>query len=162
MISQQVFEKQCKQNSLINWLLSLRHREIIKQYQFVRNFFFHEKSKKQEKKAGTNFVLLSPLRNVIQQFMKTYLHIPIMSISHTQKNSKMFNMTSKYFSFFEQYTNCYLSCTNNKGFSYMLSLFELYFCAIHDTFFRNREDSPLESNRYGGHLKHKRTNHYIN
>ena len=127
-------------------------------------FFFHEKSKKQEKETGTSFALLSQLKNVTQQFMKTYLHRPIMLISHIQNNSKTFNITSKYFCFFEQYTTCYLSCTNNKGFSYILSLFGLYFCAIHDTFFRDRADSPhspLESNRYGGHLKHKRTNHYI-
>ena len=34
-------------------------------------------SKKQEKDAGTSFVLLSQSRKMIRQFMKTYLHRPI-------------------------------------------------------------------------------------
>ena len=36
--------------------------------------FFHKISKKQEKKAGINFALFFGSRNVIRQFIKTYLH----------------------------------------------------------------------------------------
>ena len=40
-------------------------------------YFFPEKSKKQEKEASTNLILLSQSRNMVGQFMKTYLHRPI-------------------------------------------------------------------------------------
>ena len=40
---------------------------------------------------------------------------PDSTFSHTRDNSKMFSITSKYFSFFN----------NNEGFSHMLFLFEL-------------------------------------
>ena len=36
--------------------------------------FFHEKSKKQEKGAGTNFILVSQSRNLTGRFIKSYLH----------------------------------------------------------------------------------------
>ena len=50
------------------------------------------------------------------------------TFSHTCKNSKMFNTTSKYFSFFNNKpTTCKLSRAYNIGFSYMLSLFVLQF-----------------------------------
>ena len=44
------------------------------------------------------------------------------TFSHTLENSKMFKMTSKYFSFL---TTCKLCPTYNKGLSYMLFLFAL-------------------------------------
>ena len=61
----------------------------------------------QEKEAGTNFVLLGQSRNMVGQFKKAYLHRPIKitlqdyksNFSHTRENSKMFNITLKYFSF---------------------------------------------------------------
>ena len=39
---------------------------------------------------------------MVGQFKKTYFHRPIKdsTISHTRENSKMFNIASKYFSFF--------------------------------------------------------------
>ena len=39
---------------------------------FHTNLFLCENSKKQEKEASTNFVLLSHWRNMIGRFMKTY------------------------------------------------------------------------------------------
>ena len=39
-------------------------------------YLFHEKSKKQEKEASTNFFLLCQLRNMVEQFKKTPLHRP--------------------------------------------------------------------------------------
>ena len=58
------------------------------------------KSRKQ-KEVGTSFVLLCQSRTMIGRLMKTYLHRPTKTaISHTRENSKMFNITSKYFSFF--------------------------------------------------------------
>ena len=42
------------------------------------NFIFvHKKSKNQEIKTGTTLVLLSWSGNMIERFMKTYLHKPI-------------------------------------------------------------------------------------
>ena len=41
------------------------------------NIIFYEMSKKQEKEAGTYFILLSQSRNIIERYMKTYLHSPI-------------------------------------------------------------------------------------
>ena len=38
---------------------------------------FHERFIKQEKEAGTNFTLLSQLRNIMGGFIKMYLHRPI-------------------------------------------------------------------------------------
>ena len=35
--------------------------------------FFHKNSEKQEKEAGTNFVLFSLSRNMIWRFMRAYL-----------------------------------------------------------------------------------------
>ena len=40
-------------------------------------FFSHKISKTQDKEAGINLVFLSRLRNMVQRFMKTYLHRPI-------------------------------------------------------------------------------------
>ena len=38
--------------------------------------FLHKISKEQENEAGTGFVLFSPSRTMIGQFMKTYLNGP--------------------------------------------------------------------------------------
>ena len=46
----------------------------------LKNFIFYIKSLI-SKKAGTNLVLLSQLRNMVGQFKKAYLHSPI-SIIH--------------------------------------------------------------------------------
>ena len=49
-------------------------------------------SKKSKKKKLTiNFILLSSLRNMIEEFMKAHFRRPIKvsAISHTRKNSKM-------------------------------------------------------------------------
>ena len=72
MISQQFFAiaMQIKQ---FNQLVSLRYREIItvKTVNLCKKlYFFHEKSKKQEKEAGTNLVLLRQSRNVVGKFKK--------------------------------------------------------------------------------------------
>ena len=45
------------------------------QANFYANFF-HKNSKKQEKKAGTNFFLLSRSIKMIGRLMKNYLHRP--------------------------------------------------------------------------------------
>ena len=50
---------------------------LFKAVTLCKRIFFNEKSKKQEKETGTNFVLLSLSRNIIWKFMKTYLHRPI-------------------------------------------------------------------------------------
>ena len=43
-------------------------------------YFFHKNFKKQEKNAGTDFLLLSRSRYMMGQFMKAYLHKPIKSL----------------------------------------------------------------------------------
>ena len=40
-------------------------------------YFFQEKSKKQEKESGTNFVLLCQSKNMFGHFKKAYLHRPV-------------------------------------------------------------------------------------
>ena len=79
-------------NKSLFFLVSLKYREIIT----VKSL----KSKK-KKEAGTHFVLLCHSRNMVGQFKKAYLHRPI-KFPHflTRENSKMFNITSKYFRFF--------------------------------------------------------------
>ena len=61
-----------------NFIVSLQYREIrtIKTATLwkLHFIFFHENSRKEEEEADTNFVLLSQSRNVIGQFIKTYLH----------------------------------------------------------------------------------------
>ena len=47
------------------------------------------------------------------------------TFSHTRENSKMFKITSKYFSFFNNKPIAKLSPTYKKGFSYMLFVFVL-------------------------------------
>ena len=57
MISQQFFVRTVKAKQF-NQLASLQHREIIKVKTVTRckKLFFHEKSKKQEKEAGTTTI----------------------------------------------------------------------------------------------------------
>ena len=52
----------------LNQLVSLRYKEIITIRTVAlckKLYFFHEKPKKQEKEAGTDFILLSQSRNMI-------------------------------------------------------------------------------------------------
>ena len=56
------------------------------------------RSQKQEEEAGTNFFLLYQSRNMVGQFKKAYLHRRIKT--HSRENSKMFNIASRYFIFF--------------------------------------------------------------
>ena len=65
------------------------------------NKSFSLKSLNREKEAGINFVSFCQSRNMVGQFKKVYLHRPIkiLQISHNHEDSKMFNKTSKYFSF---------------------------------------------------------------
>ena len=44
---------------------------------YKKHYSFHYKSKKKEKEAGTNFVLLCQSINMVGQFRKAYLHRPI-------------------------------------------------------------------------------------
>ena len=57
----------------------------------------YKKSLKQEKEAGTNFVLYG---NMVEQFKRAYLYRPIKIFLTPTKNSKKFNITLNYFSFF--------------------------------------------------------------
>ena len=69
-----------KKNKLFNELVSLLTKEFItvKTVTLCKKLhFFHQKFKKQEKEAATNFVSLSQPRDTIRKFMKTYLHRPI-------------------------------------------------------------------------------------
>ena len=64
-------------------VVSLRYREIItvKTVALCQlNFFVHEKSRKHEKEANPNFVLLSQSRNMIGQFVKPFLHRPVKTL----------------------------------------------------------------------------------
>ena len=95
--------------------------------------FFHEKFKKQEKEAGTNFNLLTKSRNMIRQLMKTYLHRPTKILQFlTPGRIQKFSITSKYFSFFENMlpascvahiTRDFLTCYSCSYYSSMLYLF---------------------------------------
>ena len=62
-------------------------------------FFLIKSLKSKEKEAGTNFVLLSQLRNKVEQ-SKKFIYIDQSTFSHIRENSKMFNITSKYVNFF--------------------------------------------------------------
>ena len=57
--------------------------------------FFHKNSKKQEKEAGTNFVLFSRSKDMIGKFIKNLFTLANQdyAISYTQENSKIFNIT---------------------------------------------------------------------
>ena len=68
----------------------------------MRNFFFSLKVLKARKRSCTNFVLLCQLRNMAGQIKKAYLHKPIKILRFftPARIQKMFNITSKYFSFF--------------------------------------------------------------
>ena len=57
------------------------------------------KSRKQEKEAGTNFVLLSQPRNMTGRFMKTYLHRPINILEFLTFGRIQKYLTLKCFSF---------------------------------------------------------------
>ena len=46
----------------------------------MKLYLFHYKSFKQEKEAGTNFVLLRQLRNIVGQFKRFYLDRPIKAL----------------------------------------------------------------------------------
>ena len=65
----------------------------------IKTIFFNQKPEKQGKEAGTNFGLLSQLRNKVEQ-SKKFIFIDQSTFSHTRENSKMFNITSKYVNFF--------------------------------------------------------------
>ena len=95
----------CKSNvnKTVYFFILLKYRKIItvktvtlhkKLYFFI--FFFFKK-----KKTGTNFILLSQLKNMVEQLKKAYLHRPIkiLHFFRTRENSKVFSITSKYFSF---------------------------------------------------------------
>ena len=57
---------------------------------------------KAKKEAGTNFVLLCQSRNTVGQFKKILFAQTNQdsTFSHSRENSKVFNITSKYFIFF--------------------------------------------------------------
>ena len=57
-------------------------------------------SQKQEKEAGTNFVLLCQSRNMVGQFKKAYLHRPIKILHFLTPARIQKRLTSKHFSFF--------------------------------------------------------------
>ena len=61
--------------------------------------FFRKISEEQEKEAGTNFVLFSCSRNMIHTNKCGWTNQDS-AIFPTQENTKMFNITSKYFSIF--------------------------------------------------------------
>ena len=44
---------------------------------YKKHYSFHYKFEKRKKGAGTNFVLLCQLINMVGQFRKAYLHRPI-------------------------------------------------------------------------------------
>ena len=53
---------------------TLKYREIIT----VKTVTFSLKALKARKNAGTIFILLRQLRNIVKEFKKSYLHRPIM------------------------------------------------------------------------------------
>ena len=67
------------------FLVSLKYREIITTKTitlYINKLYFFLKvlKQKQEKEAGTNFVLLCQSRNAVGQFRKTYLHRPVKTL----------------------------------------------------------------------------------
>ena len=59
---------------------SLRYREIITFKTvtlYKKLYFFIKNLKKQDKEAGSNFILLCQSRNMVGQLKKAYLHRPI-------------------------------------------------------------------------------------
>ena len=65
----------------IYFFVSLNYREIVtvKTVELYKKlfFFFHWKSSRQVEEADTNLVLLCQSKNMVEQFNKPYLHIPI-------------------------------------------------------------------------------------
>ena len=68
----------------LNKPVSLRYREITTMVKTVTFCKLKLLAKKQEKEAGTNFNFLSQPRNIIGQFIKTYLHRPIKILKFPQ------------------------------------------------------------------------------
>ena len=96
----------------------------------LKFIFSHKSSKKQEKEAGINFILLSRSRQMIGWFMKTYLHRPINILQFLSRGKiQKFNITSKYFSIFNNklpaswvthITRDFLTCCSSLYYSSML------------------------------------------
>ena len=88
----------------------------------------------QKKEAGTNFALLCQSRNMVAQFIKSLIPYTNQdsTLSHTNENWKIFNITSKYFSFFNNKLPASQVVYITREFSYMLFLFILvpwfYWC----------------------------------
>ena len=79
--------------------------------------------RKQEKEIGINFVLFSQSRNMIGRFMKTF--------SHQREKSKIFSISSKYFSIFNNIlpasnithmTRKFLACYSCSYYSFRLKV----------------------------------------
>ena len=67
----------------MNWILNENRNIGYKKWKRIESCYIlagAEKSRKQEKKAGTNFVLWSQSSNMIGRFMKAYFHRPIKSL----------------------------------------------------------------------------------
>ena len=100
------------------------------------NFFSFKVLKTKKRRWHFNFALSYQSINMVGQFKKAYLHRPIKAsiFSHTRKNSKFFNITSKYFTFFNNkpptswvahVAKHFLTCYSCSYYSSMFIVFQL-------------------------------------
>ena len=85
---------------------------------------FHEKSRKQEKEAGTDFVLIISVNKYYWAVHGNLFELANQdsAISYTQENLTIFNITSKYFSFFNKAESYYRHHYELFQFSFFLLL----------------------------------------